>query len=626
MKNSILINATHMEQELRVAVTKNNLLTHLDIESVANQQTKAYIYKGKVTRIEPSLEACFIDYGETRHGFLPLKDISPAYFSKTVDKDERPSIKEVIKEGQEMIVQVEKIERGNKGAALTTYITLAGSYLVLMPNTPKAGGVSRRVDGSDRSELTEILSALNKPDNMGVIIRTASVGKSLEELQWDLDILVHLWQSISHIAKEKSAPLLIHQESNAMIRALRDHLRQETDEIIIDHPAVFEEAKQYIQLIRPDFVNHVSLYTDAQPLFSHFKVEHQVESVFKRELHLPSGGSLAIDQTEALIAIDINSAKATRGGDIEETALNTNLEAADEIARQLRLRDIGGLIVIDFIDMSQSKNQRAVEDRLKDLLRMDRAKVQISRISRFGLLEMSRQRLRSTLVESTKNICRHCHGQGFIRAIPSFSLSVLRAIEENALLSGTTQIRAHLPIDVATYLANEKRQAITEIEQKLAIKIFIIAQRHLNIPDYEIERIKTQHKHETPSYSISMNYQKNNQSNETPAFVTNEGSKSHKPALKTITLPNKRRPDSKRKVRKSGLIHKLLRILTGSSEEKSSKPNHTRRHHANRNRRYNNQGRSQHASGSNKGNNYRNRRRNHTRRPNPRNEQTNNPS
>jgi ribonuclease E len=607
MKNRILINATHMQEELRVAVTRNNFLTHLDIEAIAKQQTKAFIYKGKITRIEPSLEACFVDYGENRHGFLPLKDISSKYFTSEVPAGTRPAIKDVLKEGQELIVQVEKIERGNKGAALTTFITLAGSYLVVMPNSPKAGGVSRRIDGPERTELNEILRQLKKPEDMGVIVRTASVSKSLEELQWDLDILVTLWDSINTVSDEHKAPILIHQESNAMIRALRDYLRQDIEEIVIDQEDVYAEAKKYIQLIRPDFVEKVTYYNEKQPLFAHFKIEQQVESVFKHELRLPSGGALVIDQTEALIAIDINSAKATKGGDIEETALVTNLEAADEISRQLRLRDIGGLIVIDFIDMMQTRNQREVEDRLRDLLRVDRAKVQFGRISRFGLLEMSRQRLRSTLAEATKHLCSHCHGQGVTRAIPSFSLSVLRAIEDNALYADTFQIRAHLPVDVATYLANEKRSAIVTLEEKHGVKIVLIPQIHLELPDYTIERIKSQQRHGSPSYKLAVQYTKENQGEKTPDFIESEPVKNYQPALQTIIVPKKPETKARPTPKKPGLLARLFKALFGSDEKKPQAHSNSRHngrgtrppHH--NNRRHNNRGRN---------NNNNNRRRN----------------
>ena len=419
----MLINATHKDQELRIALAAGQFLYDLIIESTSREQKQSNIYKGRITRIEPSLEAAFVDYGEERHGFLPLKEISRSCFRASYnDTGRRASISEVIEEGQELIVQVEKEERGNKGAALTTFITLPGCYLVLMPNNPRAGGVSRRLEGEERDELHDVLSTLQVPDGMGLIIRTAGGGKSQDELQWDLDILLRLWGVIQKSAAERTASFLIYQEGNAVIRALRDYLRKDIDEILIDHPDVFEEVVNHLKLIRPDFVSRVKLYKDPTPLFTRFQLESQIESAFQREVRLPSGGSITIDHTEALVSIDINSAKSTKGVDIEETALMTNLEAANEIARQFRLRDIGGLIVIDFIDMSPIRNQREVEDRMRKALSMDRARVQIGRISRFGLLEMSRQRLRPSLGESTRITCPRCSGQGTIRGIESLAL------------------------------------------------------------------------------------------------------------------------------------------------------------------------------------------------------------
>src|SRR3990167_8753132 len=424
----MLINAVHKNEEVRIALANGQKLYDLIIESSTREQKQSNIYKGKVTRIEPSLEAAFVDYGEGRHGFLPLKEVARSCFkSSFVDSGRRPSIVEVLDEGQELVVQVEKEERGNKGAALTTFVSLPGCYLVLMPNNPRAGGISRRIDGDERGQLHEIFDALQVPEGMGLIVRTAGSGKSQEELQWDLEILLKHWDAIKQ-ASERTAPFLIYQESNAIIRAIRDYLRKDIEEILIDQPEVYEEALNHLKLIRPTFVNKVKLYKDATPLFTRFQIESQIESAFQREVRLPSGGAIIIDHTEAMVSIDINSAKSTKGGDIEETALMTNLEAADEIARQLRLRDIGGLIVIDFIDMTPIRNQREVEDRLRNALSMDRARVQIGRISRFGLLEMSRQRLRPSLGESSRITCPRCMGQGTIRGIESLSLSIIRLI------------------------------------------------------------------------------------------------------------------------------------------------------------------------------------------------------
>ncbi|NQZ12801.1 MAG: Rne/Rng family ribonuclease, partial [Algicola sp.] len=423
----MLINATQAE-ELRVALVDGQRLYDLDIESPGHEQKKANIYKGKITRVEPSLEAAFVEYGGNRHGFLPLKEIARNYFPKNYVLNGRPSIKEVISEGQEVIIQIDKEERGQKGAALTTFISVAGSYLVLMPNNPRAGGISRRIEGEERQELKESLGRLELPKGMGVIVRTAGVGKSYEELAYDLDSLLKHWERIQDAANAEKAPFLIHQESNVIFRAIRDYLRRDIGEILIDKADMFEEAKTYIESLRPDFVNKIKLYQNDIPLFTHYQIESQIESAFQREVRLPSGGSIVIDPTEALTSIDINSSKATKGSDIEETALNTNLESADEIARQLKLRDLGGLVVIDFIDMSPIKNQRAVENRLKEALRSDRARIQIGKISRFGLLEMSRQRIRPSLNDKHQEVCPRCTGLGNIRDVQSLGLEILRLI------------------------------------------------------------------------------------------------------------------------------------------------------------------------------------------------------
>ncbi|MDH1088039.1 ribonuclease E [Pantoea brenneri] len=499
----MLINATQQE-ELRVALVDGQRLYDLDIESPGHEQKKANIYKGKITRIEPSLEAAFVDYGAERHGFLPLKEISREYFPSSYNAHGRPNIKDVLREGQEVIVQIDKEERGNKGAALTTFISLAGSYLVLMPNNPRAGGISRRIEGDDRTELKEALSALELPEGMGLIVRTAGVGKSAESLQWDLSFRLKHWEAIKKAAENRPAPFLIHQESNVIVRAFRDYLRQDIGEILIDNPKVLELARQHIAALgRPDFSSKIKLYTGEIPLFSHYQIESQIESAFQREVRLPSGGSIVIDSTEALTAIDINSARATRGGDIEETAFNTNLEAADEIARQLRLRDLGGLIVIDFIDMTPVRHQRAVENRLREAVRQDRARIQISHISRFGLLEMSRQRLSPSLGESSHHVCPRCSGTGTIRDNESLALSILRLIEEEALKDNTKEVHAIVPVQVASYLLNEKREAVNAIEKRQGgVKAIIVPDDKMQTPHYSVLRVRKGEETQTLSYHL----------------------------------------------------------------------------------------------------------------------------
>ncbi|WP_347506759.1 ribonuclease E [Pseudomonas anguilliseptica] len=483
----MLINATQPE-ELRVALVDGQKLYDLDIESDAREQKKSNIYKGKITRVEPSLEAAFVDFGSERHGFLPLKEISREYFSKAPEG--RVNIKDVLKEGQEVIVQVEKEERGNKGAALTTFISLAGRYLVLMPNNPRAGGISRRIEGEERNELREALNGLVAPSDMGLIVRTAGLGRSSEEMQWDLDYLLQLWTAIKEASLDRAAPFLIYQESNVIIRAIRDYLRQDIGEVLVDSIEAQQEALSFINQVMPQYASKIKLYEDSVPLFNRFQIESQIETAFQREVKLPSGGSIVIDPTEALVSIDINSARATKGSDIEETALQTNLEAAEEIARQLRLRDIGGLIVIDFIDMTPAKNQRAVEEKVRESLEADRARVQVGRISRFGLLEMSRQRLRPSLGETSGIVCPRCNGQGIIRDVESLSLAILRLIEEEALKDRTAEVRAQVPIPVAAFLLNEKRNSITKTELRTRARIVIIPNDHLETPHFEVQRIR----------------------------------------------------------------------------------------------------------------------------------------
>lgn len=486
----MLINAIQPE-ELRVALVDGQKLYDFDIEVPSKEQKKSNIYKGIITRVEPSLEAAFVNYGAEKHGFLPFKEITQQYRNGDGGEEGKSNSKINIREGQEIVVQIEKEERGNKGAALTTYISLAGTYLVLMPNNPKAGGISRRIEGDNRNELRETMSALEIPESMGLIIRTAGSDKNVEELQWDLNYLLQLWEAIDRSSSEQVAPFLIFQESNVIIRALRDHLRGDIDEILIDQEAAFKLVHNFLKQVMPHNLHKAKLYQDSVPLFSRYQIETQIEMAYKREVSLPSGGSIVIDHTEALTSIDINSARATKGSDIEETALNTNLEASDEIARQLRLRDLGGLFVIDFIDMMSNKNQREVENRLRDALKIDRARIQTGRISRFGLMEMSRQRLRPSLGDSTQLTCPRCKGQGTIRNVESVTLAVLRLIEEEAMKKGTERVIAHLPIDCATFLLNEKRTAIQELEARLHVSIVILPSKHLETPSYDIERIKS---------------------------------------------------------------------------------------------------------------------------------------
>ena len=484
----MLINATQRE-ELRLAIVDGQTLYDLDIETPSREQKKANIYKGRITRIEPSLEACFVEYGGDRHGFLPLKEISRDYFKEGVDHN-KAGIRDLLREGQEVIVQVDKEERGTKGAALTTFISLAGRYLVLMPNNPRAGGVSRRIEGQDRQEIREALKSLDVPPDTGLIVRTAGVGRDADDLQWDLDYLLQLSNAISEAGSKGKAPFLIHQESKLIIRALRDYLRSDIGEILVDNAELYADAREFMQQVMPGNLGKLKLYEDTTPLFSRFQIETQIETAFDRQVRLPSGGSIVIDQTEALTAIDINSARATRGSDIAETAFNTNCEAAVEIARQLRIRDAGGLIVIDFIDMDNSRHQREVEDKLKDALKLDRARVQVGRISRFGLLEMSRQRLRPSLGDSTQVVCPRCDGHGSIRGVESLSLSALRLVEEQAMKENTSQVLVQAPTTVANFLLNEKRAQLSEIEQRHKVSLVILANESLQTPTLEIQRLR----------------------------------------------------------------------------------------------------------------------------------------
>ncbi|MDO6762180.1 ribonuclease E [Agarivorans sp. 1_MG-2023] len=529
----MLINAMQLE-EMRVALVDGQRLYDLDIESPGHEQKKANIYKGKITRVEPSLEAAFVDYGAERHGFLPMKEIAREYFPEGYVYQGRPSIKEVVKEGQEVIVQIDKEERGNKGAALTTFISLAGSYLVLMPNNPRAGGISRRIEGDERTQLKEAMNGLELPNGMGLIVRTAGVGKSAEELQWDLKVLLNHWGAITDASDSKQAPFLIHQESNVIVRAIRDYLRRDVGEILIDNKTIFDQAKKHIELVRPDFVSRVKRYEGEVPMFNHYQIESQIESAFQREVRLPSGGSIVIDPTEALTSIDINSARATKGGDIEETALQTNLEASDEIARQLRLRDLGGLVVIDFIDMTPVKNQREVENRFREAVRQDRARVQVGRISRFGLLEMSRQRLRPSLGESSTHICPRCDGQGTIRDNESLALSILRLFEEEALKENTSEVHAQVPVPVAAYLLNEKRVAINKLEKRHNVRLVIIPNQHMETPHYDVTRVRSGEETQETSYQLTTE-------NPSPVYQPNQVAKekieAEQPVLQGFSAP-----------------------------------------------------------------------------------------
>jgi ribonuclease E len=485
----MLVNATQQE-ELRVALVDGQKLFDLSIEIPSREQKKANVYKGRISRVEPSLEACFVDYGAARHGFLPLKEVSRDYFRQQ-PQGGRMNIRELLTEGQELIVQVEKEERGNKGAALTTFISLAGRFLVLMPNNPRAGGVSRRIEGEDRDQMREVMNQLRIPDGMGAIVRTAGVGRSAEELQWDLDNLNGQWQQIDAASKDRPAPFLVYRESDAVTRSLRDYLSDDIGEVLVDDQAAFQKAQEYMQRFMPsDAQRRLKLYTDDIPLFTRYQIESQIESAYAHKVQLPSGGSIVIDYTEALVSIDINSARATKGSDIEATALNTNLEAADEVARQLRIRDIGGLIVIDFIDMESSKNQRDVEDRLRDAVRMDRARIQIGKLSRFGLLEMSRQRLRPSLGESSHIVCPRCVGIGSIRSVESMTLAVLRLIGEELRKDRTSRVIAQLPVEVATYLFNEKREWLRTLEDRSSAELVIVPNPNMQTPGYAIRRVR----------------------------------------------------------------------------------------------------------------------------------------
>lgn len=572
----MLINATQPE-EVRVALVDGQRLYDLDIEPTAREQKKSNIYKARVVRIEPSLEAAFVDYGAERHGFLPFKEIARALFKpaegEAAQSGAKPGIKDAIDEGQEFIVQIEKEERGNKGAALTTFVSLAGRYLVLMPNNPRAGGVSRQIEGADRSEAQDAMRGLSVPDGAGLILRTAGVGKSAEELQWDLDYLLQLWGAISEAAGQRKSPFLIYRESEVIIRAIRDYLRKDINEIWIDDPEVHQRSHEFMTQVMPHNLDKLKLYTENDPLFTRYQIENQIESAFSREVRLPSGGVLIIDHTEALISIDINSARATKGSDIEETALTTNLEAAEEITRQLRLRDIGGLIVIDFIDMQNNRNQRQVETAMRDFLRMDRARVQVGRISRFGLLEMSRQRLRPSLGESSHIPCPRCDGQGTIRDVESLSLSVLRILEEEAMKDMTARVIARMPVEAASFLLNEKRQPLHEIQHRLDVEIIVLPDPAMVTPQYTVQRVRLSEAAQAENRKAS--YQLKNEEKDDTA--TENGADRRKqavlerPAVQPIIIPPAPAPAA-RQDKPRGLIARLFGTLFGVPDKAPAEP------------------------------------------------------
>ena len=531
----MLINATQPE-ECRVAMVDGQSLYDLDIEVAARSQRKASIYKAKITRIEPSLEAAFVDYGAERHGFLPFKEVAREYYAeKTTGSGEPASVKDALSEGLELLVQVEKEERGRKGAALTTFPSLAGRYLVLMPNNPRAGGISRRIEGEERTALREALSALDVPVGMGLIVRTAGVGKSPEDLQRDLDYLLKLWRAIETAANERPGPFLVYQESNVIIRAIRDYFSKDVNEILIDDEKMYRQARDFIAQVMPESVDRVRRYEGRVPLFSRFQIESQIESAFSHSVRLPAGGNLVIDHTEALVSVDVNSARATKGSDIEETALNTNLEAADEVARQLRLRDVGGLIVIDFIDMTPVRNQRDVEGRLREALKQDRARVQIGRISRFGLLEMSRQRLRPSLGESSLRTCPTCNGRGYVRGPESLALSILRIVEEEAMKDSTGRIVARLPIEVATFLLNEKRKGVFDIETRTGVQIILVPDPSVTLPNYEVERVREEDQRHDSAREVS--YELTAGIEATSGFTSESTAPADEPAVRVVSPP-----------------------------------------------------------------------------------------
>ena len=584
----MLINASHTE-EVRVAMVDGQRLYDLDIENRTREQKKSNIYKGKITRVEPSLEAAFVDYGAERHGFLPLKEVSREYFKKGASEGGRVTIKDALREGQEVVVQVEKEERSNKGAALTTFISLAGRYLVLMPNNPRAGGISRRIEGDERADLREAMRGLDIPDGMGAIVRTAGIGRATEELQWDFNYLLQLWNTITDESSKAKAPHFLFQESNVIVRAIRDYLRHDVGEVIVDGEEAYALAAAFIGTVMPDFTSKVKYYQDEIPLFNRYQIENQIETAFCREVTLPSGGSIVIDITEAMVSIDINSARATKGGDIEETAFNTNKEAAEEIGRQLRLRDVGGLIVIDFIDMLSSRHQKEVENKMRDALEVDRARVQVGRISRFGLLEMSRQRLRPSLEETMSRTCPRCKGQGTIRGTRSLALSILRLVEEEAQKEFTREIRAIVPVPVATFLLNEKRKEILDIEARNKLQVTVLPNAEMETPHFDVVRIRNQDEDSSDfSYRLANELSK---AEEEVVSDTTAPSALPLPAVKTL-IPSTPAPTITAPVpaatedKSPGLVKRLWASMFGETEEKveEKKPAPRNRNNQNRNR------------------------------------------
>jgi ribonuclease E len=596
----MLINATHSE-EIRVALVEGQHLINLFIEDTNNVQKKGSIYKGTIARIEPSLAAAFVDYGSEKHGFLPFKD----FVHNTPEPlPDNFSIKDALHTGQDLIIQVDKEERGNKGAAITNRISLAGSYLVLMPNSLEGGGISRRIEHANRDELRNILNQLQMPEGMSIIIRTAGVGRTLEELQWDLDILVKQWEAIKTAANEKAAPFLIYQESEVIIRVIRDYFKSDVAEIIIDDEKTFDAVKQYMDRVRPDFADRVKHYHEKVPLFTRFHIEKQIESAFQREVELPSGGTLVIDTTEALVAIDINSRKSTKGDDIESTAFNTNLEAANEIARQLRMRDLGGLIVIDFIDMQDPANQREVEERLRMAVEEDRARIQLGRISRFGLLEMSRQRLNPSLKEGNQTVCPRCSGQGSVRNVPSMSLSILRLVEEEAIKDQDATIQVHLPVSVATFLLNEKRKQLSHIEDHYHCHLVILPNANLETPNYSIQRIKSgDSRPSSLSFEVSDQFGSTLESKEEPTYQKTTRAK---PAVKTVESDTVA-PRAKNKKAEAGVFKRMFSAFFEKKAEPVVTPERSRERSGE-----NREGqRSHYRQGQGQGGHYRKRSRNH---------------
>ena len=567
----ILINATQQE-ELRVAMVDGQKLYDLDVDTRSREQKKGNIYKAKISRIEPSLEAAFVDYGAERHGFLPLKEISKTYFKKKDVPYDRHNIKGLLEAGQELIIQIEREERGNKGAAVTTFLSLAGRYLVLMPNNPRAGGISRRVEGEERKEVVKTVNKLDKVDGGGIIVRTAGVGRTVDELKWDQNYLVDIWKSINDVAKDKTPPFLIYRESNIITRTLRDHVKGDIGEILIDDERIYERAKDFMELVMPQSLKKLKLYKDNVPLFSRYQIESQIESSYRREVSLPSGGIIVIDHTEALLTIDINSAKATKGGDIEATAFQTNLEAADEISRQLRIRDLGGLIVVDFIDMSSTKHQRDVEARLRSSAKTDRARLQFGQISKFGLLEISRQRLRPSLGELTQIVCPRCHGQGTIRGVESLSLSVLRLMEEETLKEKTGRIIAELPVDVATFLMNEKRQVLNDMGNRHNVDLTVVPNVNLDTPNFNIQRFRIGEKQAANKNSYELQTEKAAEYD-----ISTDSKQPYEQAVIESILPSSPAPKPSSKPNDVGLLKKLFGFFSSSENKEDTKKNNSRR-------------------------------------------------